>query len=304
MRKTLLAIGVVLLAGWATAQTMIPISAYSSTYSYTRMRGFFFQSPTDFTIVQLRVPDEKKHGTQHVLIFKPTAQPPSWTTPTYTPPLFYGTGPSANKLSCNIPVNQGAWLGVLGGCGDTTVTHNSYGSGPYASNVLGSACTLTRFITQTNVPQNKGIAATYGSSTGSIGRVEVYVLKGAGANITPAGTGVVGTTVTLGLTSTADPGRAYQVGTSLGKGPIPIDTRTLALSPDLLLALSISNALPTVFQNYAGTLDKSGQATAKLVIPNVAVLKGIGLYTSFVTLLATAPSGIGGISPEWLLTIS
>jgi len=304
MRNTLVVIAVLLLAGWATAQTMIPISAYSSTYSYTRMRGFYFQSPVDFTIVQLRVPDEQKHGTQHVVIFKPTALPPAYPTTAYTPPIFYGTGPSANLIACNIPVNQGAWIGILGGCGDASVTHSSYGAGPYASNVLGSACTLTRFITQTNVPVNHGTKALYSASSGSIGRVEVYVVKGAGANITPTGTGDVGTTVTLGLTSTADAGLTYQVGTSLGKGPIPIDTRSLALSPDLLLFLSVAGVLPTVFQNYAGILDKSGQGTAKLAIPNIPALTGVVLYTSFVTLQASAPSGISGISPEWLLTIS
>ena len=113
MRKTA-AFAILLLTGWATAQTMIPISAYTSTYSATRMRGYFFQAPVDFTVVQLRAPDEKAHGTQHVVVFKPTGLPPTWSTPTYTPPLYYGTGPSANLLNCNIPVNAGAWFGVLG----------------------------------------------------------------------------------------------------------------------------------------------------------------------------------------------
>lgn len=302
--RTTLSIAILLLTSYATAQTMIPISAYSSTYSGTRMRGFFFQSPVDFTVVEVRVPDEKQHGTQHALLFKPTGLPPTWSTPTYTPPLFYGTGPSANKLTCNVPVDKGAWIGVLGGCGDTTTTYNSYGAGPYVSNVLGTAVTLTRFITQTNVPQNKGVGATYGSSTGSIGRVEVYVIKGAGANITPTGTGVVGTTVGLGLTSTADAGRPYQMGSSFGMGPIPIDSRKLYLSPDTLLWLSISGVLPTVFQNYAGVLDANGQAMANLILPNIPALIGLGVYTSFVTLNSSAPSGISDISPMWSLTIS
>jgi len=304
MRTTIIAVMFLALAGVVTAQTLIPISVYSRTYSATRMRGFYFQSPTDFTIVEVRVPDEQKHGTQHCLLFKPIAQPPSWTTPTYTPPLFYGTGPSANKLTTNVPVNTGAWLGVLGGCGDTTTTHNSYGAGPYQSNVLGSAVTLTRFITQTNVPQNKGVGATYGASTGNIGRIEVWVTKGAGANITPTGTGVVGTSVGLGLTSTIDPGMVYQVGSSFGSGPIPIDSRKLYLSPDALLWLSVGGVLPGIFQNYAGLLDKSGKATANLNIPNIPALIGLKVYTSFATLNAARPSGISEISPMWSVTIS
>ena len=305
MRTTMIAMVLLLAEGWVTAQTMIPLPSYTSTYSATRMRGFYFQSPVDFTIVQLRVPDEKNHGTQHAVVFKPTAQPPAFSASAYTPPLFYGTGSSANTLTCNVPVNKGAWIGVLGGCGDSTVTHSSYGAGLYASNVLGTACTLARLLTQTNVPVNKGSLASYSSEgAGSIGRVEVYVIKGAGANITPTGTAGIGTTVGLILTSTGDPGLSYQVATSLGKGPIPIDTRKLALSPDPLLFLSVSGLLPALFQNYAGTLDSTGQGKAALVLPNVPALTGIGIYTSFVTLKSTAPSGISDISPEWLLTIT
>ena len=160
----------------------------TSTYSATRMRGYFFQAPVDFTVVQLRVPDEKAHGTQHAVIFKPIALPPGWSTPTYTPPLFYGTGPSANLIPCNVP--------------------------------------------------------------------------------------------------------------------IPIDTRQVDLSPDSLLFLSLSGVAPAIFQNYAGVLDAKGKATASLVLPNIPALTGVGVYTAFVTLLNTAPSGISDISPSFLLTIS
>ena len=35
----------------AQAQTMMPLPAYGSTYTSTQIRGFWFQAPTDFTIV-------------------------------------------------------------------------------------------------------------------------------------------------------------------------------------------------------------------------------------------------------------
>jgi hypothetical protein len=298
--RTTLAIALLLLAGVATAQSMIPISTYTSTYSYTRTRGFYFQTPIDFTIVGMRVPDEQKHGTQHVAVFRPAALPPAYPTTAYTPPLFYGTGSSANILPCQVSFRKGEWVGILGACGDTTVLHNSYGAGPFQSNVLGAAVTLTRFITQTNLASNQGVNAAYSASTGSIGRVEVYVTS---ATLIGSGSGQPGTALQFKLSAPADAGLVYQVGSSLGNGPIPIDTRTLGLSPDNLLALSAGGLLPFTFQNYVGVLDQQGTATATLNIPNFPVLKGVRIYNAFLTLRATAPSGVSSISNSFLFTI-
>jgi hypothetical protein len=123
------------------------------------------------------------------------------------------------------------------------------------------------------------------------------------AQLILSGTGQVGTTVDLDLLATADAGKTYQIGTSLGNGPIPIGSRSLGLSPDTMLLMSVSGVLPAIFQNYAGTLDASGKAKAKLAIPNIPPLKGIRLYNAFLTLDPSAPQGVSIISPTVLLTI-
>ena len=58
-----------------------------------------------------------------------------------------------------------------------------------------------------------------------------------------------------------------------------------------------------IFENYAGILDAGGQAKGKLHIPNIPALRGIKIYTAFITLKATAPSSISGISNTFLFTI-
>ncbi|MBN2492032.1 MAG: hypothetical protein JXQ29_14390 [Planctomycetes bacterium] len=123
------------------------------------------------------------------------------------------------------------------------------------------------------------------------------------AQLILSGTGQPGTTVQLHLLAPSDGGKPYQVGTSLGNGPIPIGSRWLGLSPDTLLVVSLSGSLPAVFQHYTGMLDPSGQALAKLAIPNVPALKGVRLYNAFVTLDASAPQGLSLIAPTVLLTI-
>jgi len=86
------------------------------------------------------------------------------------------------------------------------------------------------------------------------------------------------------------------VGSSFGNGPIPIDTRNLGLSVDALLLLSTGGLLPAIFKDYAGILDASGKGTATLNIPNSSALVGLDIYTAFITLLGTAPSGVASVS--------
>ena len=122
-------------------------------------------------------------------------------------------------------------------------------------------------------------------------------------NITGSGSGQPGTTISLFLSAPSDGGLPYVVGSSLGSGPIPIDTRLLNLGLDALLDASVNGYLPTVFQDYAGTLDASGKATAKLNIPNLPGIKGIRIHSAFLTLKQGAPSNIQSISNAFIFTI-
>lgn len=112
-----------------------------------------------------------------------------------------------------------------------------------------------------------------------------------------------GGTVLLALLSTPDPNLPYQLGSSLGTGPIPIDTRRLGLSPDPLLVITVLGALPLVFQGYVGKLDAAGKAAAKIAIPPIPALKGLRLHSAFLTLQASAPSGVKSISNTFTFTI-
>jgi hypothetical protein len=121
--------------------------------------------------------------------------------------------------------------------------------------------------------------------------------------IAASGSPSPGGTIDLDLVSSADRGAAYQVGSSFGTGPIKIDSRRLHLSPDDLLVLSVSGNLPAVFSGYVGTLDTSGKARAKVHIPAIPALKGVRVYSAFVTLVSSAPSGVSNISNSALFTI-
>jgi hypothetical protein len=118
-----------------------------------------------------------------------------------------------------------------------------------------------------------------------------------------SGSGQRGTPIVFSLAAAADAGLPYQMGSSLGSGPIPLGNRQIGLSPDDLLVVSVGGFLPMIFQGYAGVLDAKGQASAQLNIPNIAALKGVRIHTAFVTLKATAPFGVSNISNTFLFTV-
>ena len=99
-------------------------------------------------------------------------------------------------------------------------------------------------------------------------------------------------------------GLPYQSGTSLGTGPIPIDTRKLNLSHDNLLLVTVNNYWPSVFSGYRGVIDSTGQAQAAIHIPNIPALIGIRIHTAFVTLNPQAPQGIKSISNTFSFSIT
>jgi len=299
---------VILLVGLAVADlgaqgTMIPLPAFNSTFSSASLtRGFYVQAPVDFTVVGLRVPDESKHGKQNVVLFNHTSAPPAWSATVNLTPLFTKFNePSANIIPCSVNYKKGDWLVVIGACGDSTTMRNSYGpNGCFTSNILGNQVSLCRCGTQYNIITKTPPYPVWSENAFNVSRVEVYV---ASAKLIGSGTGKPGTTIQFVLSAAGDPNLAYVMGSSLGNGPIPIDTRQLELSPDNLLVLSTGGLLPSVFQNYAGNLDATGSAKASLNIPPFPILKGVRIYTAFLTLAPSAPSGVKSISNTFLFTI-
>jgi len=112
-----------------------------------------------------------------------------------------------------------------------------------------------------------------------------------------------GATVTLALSSPADGGLPYQVGTSLGTGPTPIGKRTLHLSLDDLLLVTVQGYLPMIFKRYVGYLTASGTGSADIAIPNDPVMVGVRLHSAFLTLKAGEPYNIKSISNTYSFTI-
>ena len=110
--------------------------------------------------------------------------------------------------------------------------------------------------------------------------------------------------VTLDLSAPADKGLPYQIGSSLGTGPILIDTRKLGLSADAILTASVSGWMPSVFIDYAGILDAAGKGKGTINIPSIPALVGIKLHSAFVTIDSSAPSNIKSISPTETIAIT
>ena len=127
--------------------------------------------------------------------------------------------------------------------------------------------------------------------------IDVVLLVGSGST-RPGGK------VTLALQAPAQGGLAYQLGTSLGLGPTPIGTRTLQLSLDDLLVVSVNGKLPGVFQNYSGILDTKGEAQAAILIPNDSRLLGLRLHTAFLTLDGASPQGVRSIAEPFTFSVT
>lgn len=119
-----------------------------------------------------------------------------------------------------------------------------------------------------------------------------------------SGTTNIGGTMNLILRAPGDGGLPYQVGTSLGAGPIPIGSRNLGLSLDDLLVVTVRGYLPAIFQRYTGYMPASGQGFAVIAIPSATALIGVRLHSAFLTLKSGEPFNIKSISNTYSFTIT
>ncbi|MBN2489478.1 MAG: hypothetical protein JXQ29_01325 [Planctomycetes bacterium] len=145
-----------------------------------------------------------------------------------------------------------------------------------------------------------GATALTASTTGGLitrFTMDVVLLIGSGST-RPGGK------VTLALQAPADGGLPYQLGTSFGLGPTPIGARTLQLSLDDLLVVSVGGKLPAVFQNYSGRLDTKGEGQGAILIPNDRRLLGLRLHTAFLTLDGASPQGVRSISEPFTFSVT
>lgn len=111
------------------------------------------------------------------------------------------------------------------------------------------------------------------------------------------GTPKVGTLVKFAGRSAI--GLNYQGACSFGNAAIPVGSgRVVPLAPDTLFFTSLTT--PAIFQNFAGTTSASGDFTMGINIPNLPALVGVTSYTSAITYDAL---GIAEICPDVEVTI-
>ena len=169
--------GLVVSGGKILADSEIALPAFSSSFQFSYVRGYFFTAPTDFAITGLQVPNELGVGKQHVEVvrFNPGVTPPAYsaTTNAFTS-LFRAVNLNANEvIRVNIPVLAGDVIGILGAAGDSTTMVNSYAPGPFTSSILGSPVTLQRMGMQFNLASTTA-RDLWTEAGGSIARVRMF----------------------------------------------------------------------------------------------------------------------------------
>jgi PKD repeat protein len=106
---------------------IVPLPAFGNTYTAQQTRGFWFQSPTRFSVVSMLVPDESNFGQQNVALYRLAGVPPAYAASATGGLEFYSTSqPSNAPIPCAVSFDVGEYVGVLGACGDTTTMRNSY----------------------------------------------------------------------------------------------------------------------------------------------------------------------------------
>ncbi len=114
---------------------------------------------------------------------------------------------------------------------------------------------------------------------------------------------IPGSTFTLSVRFDGHAGKSFVAAAALSARPgVPIDTRTVPLTPDHVFAAVF--ALPQVFVNFAGTLNANASARPSIVLPPIGALSGLRVYLAAVVFDAAAPSGIAAISQQYGVTIN
>lgn len=158
------------------AQIQMPLPSQLSTFS-GNVRGYWFISPSCFTITAVQVPFDAAQGNQSIAIVKLNAPPPLFSAVTndFTTLFLTQSNPDTGRLPVNIQVAPGDVIGLLGyrqpvSGGSGT---NSYSTSPSTSDINGVPVTIQRlgmqFDLTTTAPQD-----LWTESGGSISRIFLY----------------------------------------------------------------------------------------------------------------------------------
>lgn len=154
-----------------TPGTLMPIPPQTSTFT-GNTRGYWFTAPTDFTVTGLRVPIDIP-GDQTIEIIRFNSGPPpvySGTTNDFVSLGRWVGVAGTGFITCNIPVANGDYIGILGCRGTTT----SYGSNNYSTSIGGNAVTLVRMGMQHPLPTYLAQDIWQEPLSTTLGRVEMY----------------------------------------------------------------------------------------------------------------------------------
>jgi hypothetical protein len=232
-------------------------------------------------------------------------------------------GGGTYSMQTSFPVQNGPDSTFNGDWGDayvalvrasgTGLDYCGYIGGGQMERIFGIAVDASRnaYVTgstssdESSFPVKIGPDLTYNDGQMSPFRAgDTFVAKIANTDLTGGGRTGMGGTVTLQVAASNDAGFPYQVGSSLGIGPIPIDSRWLNLSPDDLLRVTVTDLWPWIFSGYRGVLDSRGRAQAAIHIPNLPPLIGTRIHSAFVTVDPVAPSGVRSISNTFSFSIT
>jgi PKD repeat protein len=173
MKKNLLTLLLVFILGNSLiAQNFIQMALPAQTGTLSgNVRGYWFQSPTCFTITGLEVPTDASSGLQSIAVVRLDSAPPAFSTVTNNFTLLYLTQSDTTTgiIPVNIEVGIGDYIGILG----YRATINSYGTSPFPTNIGSFPVTITRlgmqFPLTTTPPQD-----LWTEAGGSVSRVWMY----------------------------------------------------------------------------------------------------------------------------------
>jgi hypothetical protein len=265
-------------------KNQLPLPAFSSTFSGSLTRGYYFQTPVDFNLIGLRVPDESQDGKQNVEVYRWSSKPPAWSSSISTGRVFRRVGYDSSKvIPCYLSFKAGDWVGILGACGDASGMKNSYGPAQPTSSIRGQSVTLYRLITQRNIASTAtgGVSA---EDSGSIGRVELF-LQGEGFGATIGGMPRLGETF------------EFQIN---GSSPSFVSLLNIGISNGSFLPLNLSGAgfggswlYTDLTLLLAVPTDPQGIGRLPIQLPTTRDWIGAKLYMQGVLINKAAPGGIG-----------
>ncbi len=180
------------------AQTLMPLPAHSAQFN-GNVRGYWFTSPTCFTITGLEVPADAGTGAQSIAVVRLPAPPPTFATTTniFTTLFLTQNNPAPGIIPVNIQVEQGDHIMILGQRG----TINSYSAaGSFTATINGQTMAITRcgmqFSLSTTAPTQ-----LWGQASGAISRTFMYYDSVLTFNITATPSGPSAYTFTNGSDS-------------------------------------------------------------------------------------------------------